>query len=244
MKSMSFLLICTSVMFAGCEKEDWCNCLKSEGDTRTSQRSVPEFTAIEMLRNVDIILEQGTTPGVEVTCGENLMDGIVTEVRNGTLYIDNINRCNWLRDFDNKFLVKITFTQLSQITNRGSGMLTCADTIRVPYLQTDNWNSTGTMTFLLNCTEVHLKLHTGPADIIAEGKCGILYVYTTGNGFVKAGALDSKYTYVTTESTGDCELSARIELQAQIKYDGDVYYKGNPPLLQYNITGNGRLIQL
>ena len=233
-----------SITFSGCEKDSFCNCLQNTGANASETRALSAFNSIEMNQNVDIIVRKGTEPKVVVTAGKNLLDGVRTKVENGKLYITNENKCNWLRDFKNKFTVEVYYQDLFFLTTRGSGNFGCADTINSAEFQVDNWNGSGTINLILNCNEARFKLHTGPADINASGTTEVLYVYTAGNGYVRAAALESEYTYITTKSTGDTEVQSAKELEAIIEYQGDVYYKGNPPIVRPVITGSGKLLPL
>lgn len=230
------------LLFSSCKKDSWCNCLENTGGEHSEIRQIADFHTIEMDNNVDVILTPGTTTQVKVTCGKNLVDGIKTEVSNGILHISNINKCNWLRDFKNKFTVEVTYKKLEYITNLGNGNLNCSDTLIADRFQVDSWNGTGVLNFIIDCREIYFKLHTGPGDIVASGKTGIMYVYTAGNGFVKVAAVESDNTYVTSKSTGDCEVSVSKTLEAIIEYHGDVYYKGVPTSIHTELTSSGKLI--
>lgn len=238
------ILFIASISFciSGCKKDSLCNCLESTGGEITEVRSLPNFSTIEMSNNVDVVLHTDTFFSVSVTCGKNLIDGIQTKVEDQRLFISNINKCNWLRDFKNRFVVTITAPSFDQITNTGSGNLYCADTIAQTEFQIDNWSGTGEMNLLLHCNEVRFKLHTGPADINASGVATTSYVYSAGNGFFRGSELLTEYCYVTTKSTGDCDVFATKELGVTIEYQGDVYYKGNPDQINSTITGSGKLI--
>ncbi len=238
----NIFLICFCILFyQGCKKDSLCNCIENTGSIKTELRQIEEFNSLEINNNVDIILTPDSIFYAEVSCGENLIDGIETKVTDGRLEIRNKNRCNWLRDFENKFTVNIHYKSISFITYNGSGNLTCADTLRENFLQVESWNGTGELALLFNGGELYLKLHTGPGDISATGKAAILYLYTAGNGYMKTGNLVANYVYVTTKSTGDCEVFPITELDAKIEYSGDVYYKGNPILIKKTITGSGNL---
>lgn len=242
MKKTFLSLVVMAILLQGCQKEDFCNCLESTG-SRTSETRFPgSFNTIILNNNIDVILVPDSLEFVEIICGKNLMDGISTKVSSYTLEVGNNNKCNWLRDFQNEFIVKVHFKSISQITYNGSGNLTCSDTLRENFLKVESWNGTGHLNFLINGGEVQLKLHTGPADISASGKAGVLYLYTAGNGFIRAADLESDYVNVATRSTGDCEVFAKTELGVNIDYNGDVFYKGNPPLINKSVTGTGKLI--
>ena len=239
---LSIFVIALFVL-SGCEKDSFCNCLQSTGSETSETRMLPDFTSVEMNQNVDVIVRKGPLNMATVTAGKKLLDGISTKVENGKLYISNQNKCNWLRDYKNKFTVEVQYRELYFLTTRGSGNFNCADTLTSSEFQVDSWNGSGTINLLLNCNEVRLKLHTGPADINAAGTADVLYLYTAGNGFLRTAALVSDYAYVTTKSTGDTEVHPVKELEAIIEYQGDVYYKGNPQVISTDITGSGQLIR-
>lgn len=238
-----YLVILTTMILASCGKDQLCNCLKKTGDEITEVRSVSSFSSIEMNNNVDVVIIPDTFYSIKVTCGKNLVDGIKTEVKNNRLEIRNINKCNWLRDFENSFTVEVTVRDLNQLTNNGSGNLSFADTLITPEFQVDNWNGTGTLSLLLDCNETRFKLHTGPADIVAVGRSDVGYIYSAGNGYCNTKNLINDYCYVTTKSTGDCFVSVTKEVGVNIEYVGDVYYSGTPYKIDQQITGSGKLIR-
>ena len=239
MKRLWIILFVLSLQ--GCKKDDFCNCLENEGSTTTETRSLPDFESIEMNNNVDVVLVPDTMNYATLTCGKNLADGIKTEVVDNTLVIKNINRCNWLRDFKNKFTLDVHYRTINHIVDNGSGNLTCADTIRIGVLLAESWNGTGNLSFLFSGDELYLKLHTGTADMEASGTANLLYVYTAGNGYIKAGSLVAQQALVTTKSTGDCEVLANDLLDVTIEYNGDVFYHGTPSYIRKVITGHGNL---
>lgn len=242
MKSILYFILISFICLQSCKKDDLCNCMESTGSRITTARITETFNSIELNNNIDVILTPDTVHYVEISCGKNLQDGIKTDVVNGRLKIRNVNKCNWLRDFKNEFILNIHYVSIQQITNNGSGNLSCADTLRENYLKVDSWNGTGSLAFLFNGGEIYLKVHTGPADMIAGGKADLLYIYAAGNGYMKTADLEARNVYVTTNSTGDCEVFPQQELEATINYNGDVYYKGTPVVISKIITGKGRLI--
>ena len=241
MKLRLLFIIVLSVLLESCSKDDFCNCTKSEGSIITETRMLSGFENIEMNDDVDVILTPDSVTYAELTCGKNLADGIETEVVNGTLVISNKNRCNWLRDFDNKFTLNIHCPKLTHIVDNGSGNLTCADSIRSNYLLVESWNGTGNLSFIFSGEDIYLKLHTGTADMQATGIANLLYIYSAGNGFVDAGTLVARQAWVNTKSTGDCKVYAGELLDVIIDYNGSVYYHGSPPVIRQAISGSGNL---
>lgn len=241
MKRIVFILLFFTFIFQACEKDNFCNCLKNEGSTITETRMLQAFENIELNNNVDVILTSDTTTYAVLTCGKNLVDGIETEVVNNTLVIRNINRCNWLRDFENKFTLNVHYQKLNHIVYYGSGNISCADSIKSNSLMVESWNGTGNLSFLFGGSELYLKLHTGTADMEASGKADLIYIYTAGNGYIRAGSLVTSHAWVNTKSTGDCEVNAGNILDVNIAYNGNVYYHGSPADIRKIITGSGNL---
>lgn len=243
LKSM-FWMISSALLLSGCSDDPLCNCLQGSGNNSTESRPLEPFNAVDLSQNVDLILRQGNTDEAQVTAGKNIIDGIKTEVKNGVLYIRNDNKCNWLRDFKNKFTVELTFRDLQVLTYRGSGTVECADTIRNNKFTVEGWNGTGTINLILNVAEAHLYLHTGSADLNVTGLAPVQYIYCSGNGYVRADGLLSYDVYAHTATTGQCYVYAGNRIDALIRYHGNIYYKGTPTIINTEFKSSGRLIPM
>jgi len=242
-KRLVLLMISIAIIFYSCGKDSLCNCGKRTGPVVTETRVCSPFTEIEMNNNIDLVVKPDTFCSVQVTCGANLLDGITTKVENGRLILHNKNKCNWLRDLENRFTVTVSVSQLSYLVSNGTGDIHFSDTLRTSPFLLESINATGDYHLLFNCDRVELKLHTGPADIYATGYAKDLYLYSVANGYSYAKDLRSETCTVHTESTGDTYVNASSELQAEIGYSGNVYYSGNPSAVRTG-NGTGNLIQL
>jgi hypothetical protein len=237
-----FVLLLLVTLLNACGEDPFCNCLESTGSNVSENRSVDSFTGIEVFDNVDVNLHNHPTHYVQVTCGSNLLDGISTKVENGLLKIRNNNRCNWMRNPGNNFVVDIYSPEVKDIICRTVGDIISRDTIRTYKLSVESWDGYGTINLKLNCNQALLKIHTGPVDIIANGVCESLYQYNGGNGYIRALGLQANKAWITSRSTGDCFVNTNELLDARIEYQGDVYYKGQPITIQQAISGSGKLI--
>lgn len=239
-----FWLISSTMILSGCSDDPLCNCLQGSGNNTTESRPLQSFNVVELNQNVDLILKQGNHDEALVTAGKNIIDGIKTEVKNGVLYIRNDNKCNWLRDFKNKFTVELTFRDLQVLTYRGSGTVDCADTIRNNKFTVEGWSGTGTINLILSVTEAHLYLHTGSTDLNVSGVAPLQYLYCAGNGFVRAEKLISDDVYAHTVTTGQCYVYPIRRIDALIRYHGNIYYKGAPTIINTELKSSGRLIPM
>lgn len=238
------ILVATMAMISACGEEPFCNCFEPTGGVTAETRPLSEFKKIEVFNNISVNIHRSANYLAVVRCGSKLLDGVTTTVVNGRLELKNINRCNWMRDPGNEFVVDLYVPELNEIVFRSAGDIRCADTISTNQFLAESWDGTGTMDLLLDCNETYLKIHTGPADINASGTTGYSYIYNTGNGYIRAGGLKAINATVVSRSTGDCYVHCSSTLNAKIQYIGDVYYSGQPTSIQKEITGAGKLIPL
>lgn len=239
---IAILFLITSLLLS-CGKDPFCNCFESTGGVTSEKRIIEPFSAIEVFDNVNVNWHYGSQHHAIVTCGSNLLDGIKTTVESGLLKIQNANRCNWMRDPRNSYTVDVYSPEIKTIICRTVGDINCVDTIKTNIFLAESWSGTGTINLKLDVNESYLKIHTGPADIIANGQTGYSYLYNTGNGYIRAAGLQTDDAYVMSRSTGDCYVYSTNNLKVKIDYQGDIYYSGQPSIVQSQITGTGRLIR-
>ena len=227
---------------ATCKKDHMLDCFKSAGDETTENRDASPFVNIELDDNVDLIINPNSDPYIKVTAGENLIDGIITELSGNTLYIRNENKCNWVRSFENTYTVEVGMNLPEHINYFGSGNITCIDSIRTPEFFFDCTNGSGSINFLFNSNHAEIRNHTGRTDIHLNGLCESVILFINDVATLDASGLSAETAHVRNSSTGDLKVQAFGELSGEILYNGNVYYSGSPVISSMNITGKGKLI--
>ena len=237
------MLLTLSILLTTCKKDHLLDCFKSSGKSVSETRTAIAFNNINMTNNVDLIIHPDTIPYIKVTAGDNLIDGIITELSGNTLYIRNENRCNWMRSFNNTFTVEVGMDKPANIYNNGSGNIHCSDTIRSDVFVLDCFNGSGSINLLFNSKEIHLTNHVGRTDIHANGKTDKCFIYINDVGTMDAAGLESSYCYIRNSSTGDCRINVKDELGYEILYNGNIYLSGRPHLFNELITGSGKFFR-
>lgn len=230
------------ISIASCKKDHLLDCFKSSGKDITIERSLANFNIIEMNNNVDLIFRQDSAYVIKITAGENLINGITTHIENNKLIIYNENKCNWVRDFNNKYIIEISAPDLTELYNNGSGNITFADTLRTYSFRYDNSNASGEVNLLLNVDRVFVNIHTGTADVTAKGKAGMNQLFYNGYGKMDFSELQTGLTYITNSGSNDCYITVKDLLYVKLTSIGSIYYTGNPSDFETNITGTGELI--
>jgi hypothetical protein len=236
------IVLCVMLLL-GCQREQWDDCITSAGPMRTEERSLAAFIEIDLRDRVDLVFERRTSNTVTIEAGRNLLDQVVTEVRNGTLFIRNENRCNWVRSFKPRITVKVPIDHVAKLTLRGQGNVDCTDTIVRERFDLAQWGAVGSVRLVLDVDHVDAGLHTGVGDVKLEGRCnGQADLFSGMMAPLDASGMRSRFVSVNNSGIADVRCWATTFLAVQLNSVGDVYYKGDPVNVESWINGTGRLI--
>ena len=190
-------------------------CDLSDDGPRTSQtRDVAGFTRIDNHDSVDLRLHVGEPQRVHVRAGENVIDDVRTEVRDGTLHVT----------FDHDgfgpsdVVIEASVPRLAGIAASGSGDID-ADGIESDAFEVRS---------------------DGSADIALEGTAGRLAVALDGSGDAGLAALAAREARVSVGGSGDADVRAVERLDVTIDGSGGVRYHGDPDVTK-RVDGSGEL---
>lgn len=236
-------VILTAALLSGCDDKP--DCLKGTGPQTSEERPAGQVNRIELLCNADVIIHPSGENRIKVTCGANLIDKIETDLNDGNLVIRNRNRCNWVRSFNPSISVEVWTDDLVAIrTDDSNGDVTFSDTLHVYEFRFDSYSSLGVYHVKLNAFLATLALHNGPADFFGEGKITVSYVYNSGYGIMDFRNIESEIIFMNNRGTNDTYVNVSELLDAKLEGSGNIYYKGNPPIVQTTITGTGVILPL
>jgi len=239
----AFLLLLIVSAGPSCKKENLGDCFKRTGKVMTEARDLPAFDKIYARDNVDVILTEDTGQEVLVEAGKNLLGLIRTEVREGTLYIRNDNRCNFTRRYDSpiRVLLRVPRTFASIITE-GCGQISNTNTFTGDTIHLEVRGGSADIDFTVSSQKVVTAQH-GAGDITVRGTADHLYAYNIGTGYTLAEDLSAGYCYAFLKTVGITRLNVRDLLQITVTSRGNVYYRGNPEI-ESHIEGTGQLLPM
>ena len=241
---ITILITVMALSLAQCGKDDG-TCISSTGKTITQDRSGLTYHYVEVYDNINLILTQDSVnTGIKVEAGENLIDGITTEIDNGRLVLKNANSCNWLRRFDIPVNVYLNFTRLDTLIFRAAGNITCTNEWTNDSVLFNIIEGAGQANLKLNVFKSFLYIQYGTVTVYVTGFSQVTYISSRGYGPLHAENLNSKFTYASTFSPNDIFVNASVHLEVEIGNIGNAYYCGDPAEVSTNIYGGGRLIKL
>lgn len=233
------------LVLTGCQREQWDDCITSAGPMRSEERIVGDFTTVDLRERIDLVLEERTGGTIEVEAGRNLLDQVRAEVRDGVLYLDNNNTCKWVRSYKPRITVKVPIATVDHLVLRGTGNITCSDTIVREAFQVEQWGGQGSTTLTVDVSEIDIGMHTGAGDVRLHGRCrSLAKLYSGIMAPIDASDMRTRFVQVNNSSISDMRCWPTEALSATISGVGDVYYQGSPTNLESTVTGSGSLIRV
>ncbi|MGB7875102.1 MAG: head GIN domain-containing protein, partial [Anaerolineales bacterium] len=212
------------------------------GVVKTETRRVSDFDSIVLEYPGEITVRQGESESVKIEAEDNLLAQLSTEVRNGTLYLENTER-NW-RDRVNPtepVLVTITVVELNRVQFPTAGKMLIEE------LKTDSLSvsvsGAGDVTLKdLDAGSLDFSL-SGAGNINVDGIAESLQLSISGFGNFNGGDLQSQSADVHISGAGSARVWAEESLSASISGAGSVDYYGDPTVDEH-ISGVGSVRSL
>jgi hypothetical protein len=218
-------------------------CPLSAGSPVTEKRELPPFGQIILYDKVNLVITQDTVHTAQITAGKNLLPGIQTEVSDGVLTIRDKNTC-LIRNPSDQVTIYLSADQLRTITYYGAGNVESTNTLRAEIFTVDGWLGSGTIRLDLRAAQVNALVRNENATIVLTGAADSAYVYCGEAGSADLSGLATPAVGLDSKSIRDIYVNASRALHANIVYKGNVYYKGNPAVIDTLLTSSGRLIHL
>jgi hypothetical protein len=187
------------------------------GVRSSQERSVPEFTAIEVASSADVFVTVGKTQRVVVETDDNILPLIETSVRAGRLVIST--------------------KPVTSISPR----LPLRVTVTVPSLEAASISGSGSITINAVSTE-SLRLDLpGSGNINVAGIAKQVTISLRGSGNIQCANLQAQTVDVSLDGSGDVTVYANQHLGVTIRGSGNIHYRGNPPEINQSVLGSGNL---
>lgn len=233
--SIAFLLI-------GCNKEG-AGCFNKAGDIKTVTMEVSSFTAIDVTTNIDVNLVNDGSDRVEVTTGEQLIEGISLKVEEGVLKISNLNTCFWSIGYVHP-VVTIRNSNLQKVVQHGYGQVYSKDTLYVDELYLQIEDASGGFDLLLNASKISL-VSNSIGSVVLKGKSNILHAnHSWGDGILYASSLLVYDCRISQSGSNRMEINVSNSLTGSINNLGNVYLMGQKPAIQdVALTSEGKIIE-
>jgi hypothetical protein len=190
------------------------------GDRITETREVAPFDRVEVSDSVEVEVVPGDGRQVRVYAGEDVIDRVETESRDGVLNIDVSDRGIVIGDDPlGDARVEVALSALRGVRIDGSGDVNIAE---------------------IETQELELEVD-GAGEIDAGGTADRLTARVQGAGDANLSELAVRRAVVVVEGAGDADLNVSDTLDVTIQGAGDVTYRGSPDIVNQEIDGAGEI---
>ena len=213
--------------------------IKGNGNVKTITRTTSEYDAIKCAGSMDYILVKGTEGQIKIEGEENLLEYVITEVKDNTLKVRLEKGVHLKSSLNKSIKITIPFKDINAVALAGSGDLWNTDTIKATNLDVALAGS-GDLTLDVDATTVDGSL-AGSGDLVLKGKTDNFEASVAGSGDLSAFGLQANNTEVSVAGSGDAEVVSNTSLKARVSGSGDIQYRGNPSKEDTKVVGSGSI---
>jgi hypothetical protein len=196
-----------------------CSGPAGDGPVSTETRDIGDFQALRVGGAANATIRVGPAPSLTITASADTLASISTEVRNGTLVVEQKDRWFWSGD---EVKLEITVPVLREVTVNGAG------NVEVHEARGD---------------ALRLTLQ-GAGNLVARGEIGTLEVTINGAGNGELAGLRARAVKAVVNGAGSVTVHAVEELDAVVNGVGKLRYLGTPAKLDTRINGVGTVSQI
>ncbi|MCL6296683.1 head GIN domain-containing protein [Jejuia spongiicola] len=232
------VLVLVSLLFVATSYGQW-KSIKGNGNMTTVTRTTDSYDAIKCAGSMDFILVSGTEGTIKIEGEENLLEYIVTEVKDNVLKV-KVKKGKSLRSSKNKTIkITIPFEDISRVSLSGSGDLWNKDVINATNLDVALAGS-GDVILDVKATSVKGSI-SGSGDLTLKGSTNNLKAKIAGSGDFHGFNLQANNTEVSVAGSGDAKVVSNQSIKARVAGSGDIVYKGNPEKEDTKVAGSGSI---
>lgn len=206
---------------------------------KTENRNVSNFNAVKVSTGIDLYITMGTTESVKIVADDDIIDELITEVKDGTLKIYMKQSNNWFNWNTGNQTRKayVTVKELQAIDASSGSDVKSENTLKGEDLKV---KASSGSDVVLDVYYKNLWLDTSSgSDAKISGKTKTLEAEASSGSDIKAQELESKICKVSVSSGSDATVNVTDELYAKASSGADVRYYGNPQVKDIDESSGG-----
>ena len=227
MKQFSLLFAALVISFAA---------LAGNAD-KTEIRNVSNFKGVDVSAGIDLYITMGETESVKIVADDDIIDRIITEVKDGVLriYVKQNNWFNWNGNETRKAYV--TIKELNRIEASSGSDVKSENTLKGDILKI-SVSSGANVNVDVYYKNLDVSTSSG-SDAKITGKVKYLDASSSSGSNINARELESVVCKASASSGSDVTVNVSEELQASASSGADVNYYGNPSVKDIDESSGG-----
>ncbi|MFK5958762.1 MAG: head GIN domain-containing protein [Lutibacter sp.] len=208
--------------------------IRGNGNVVSEDRNInSDFDAIKVQQGINLYLTQGSVTDLNVEADENIIDLLITEVKNGELkiYFDkNVYKAKERN-------VYLTATKISKISASSGASVKSENTLQVSSLDLSS-SSGSSIKIHVNASEVTSESSSG-STINIFGKTATFSAEASSGSSIDADKLEAIDVYAKASSGANIDVNVTGNLTAKASSGGDIDFEGNPTHVNKKTSSGG-----
>ena len=208
---------------------------------KTETRNLKDFDKIKVSSGIDLFVRMGETEEVKVVADGDIIDQVITEVKDGTLKIYMKQNNNWNWGITKSRKVYVSVKELERLEASSGSDVNSENTLTGESLKVSA-SSGSDITLEIHYKNFTLDTSSG-SDARISGKTKNFEAESSSGSDIKAQDLESVICKVSVSSGSDATVNVSDELYANASSGADVRYYGNPQVKDINESSGGDVTQ-
>ena len=200
----------------------------------SEERSIrSDFEIINVQQGINLTITQGKPTDIRVEADENILDLLITEVKNNELNIyfeKNVNQAKARN-------VYLTTESISKIKASSGASVKSENTIQATSLNLDS-SSGSSINIHANANEINSESSSG-STITIFGKSQTFSAQASSGSSIKAKELKTVNATAKVSSGASIDVNVSDKLTAKASSGGDIDYEGNPSEVDKETSSGG-----
>ncbi len=244
-KNITIIGILITAIMVSCSEDGLFHYIDKPDEQVMTIDTLPEIHRLLINDDLNVKLFSDTINALSIKANKILHKNITYEIINDSLILRNNNPYNWASYHDSVFIEFHVTNRLNRIESHGTGNITCNDTIYFQNILLYAFNGAGCFNLIVNTDNISIVSHSFSTTFYKIfGISNTLRTRTRGMGNIDCIDLNCKNATIFHEGTNNCTINVSNELYVKIWSIGNVFYKGNPAILEKELKHNGDLIHL
>lgn len=230
---------------SSCEKAENRTCFKSTGSYAELQMPLDSIRHFNFGDRIKYTIYQDNYNKLIIKGGKNLIQNIEVDNRDHVLYINNGNKCRFMRNSPDVVEVEIHYPYLKSFYMDVSDSVVFKGRIKTYQLSVEMRNGGGSLIADVEAHKVSMVVSHGAADFTLSGKADEAELKIQNNGAANATGFRSEYVYIYQNSTANLFIDLDNS-SALISIDGtgNVFYSNKAGNIEREGKGEGQIIKL
>ena len=234
MKTIKWNVCLSLILFLGVLFSTPVQATMEKTDTQT--RKTSSFHGISVSSGIDLYLTQGSSEEVVIKADPDIIDDIVTEVKDGILHIYLKKHFKWGWNSDRKAYV--TFDDLDRLDVSAGADARSENAFKLEELKMSVSSGADLVIDDLTAESVWCDSSSG-ADAKLSGQVVNFHGSSSSGADLTCPDLVSENCTVSASSGADAKVHVTKKLKASASSGGDVRYSGNPVQKDINESSGG-----